>query len=159
VSVQDDPADQAERDDELREEVAAEHNEVSAASLGRRRPTQEAPAGFEQTVRSRLAQTNHKETPMTPAKIKDDTRPIRIAVLQRGWVVVGRHSKDGEIHRMEDANVVRRWGTTQGLGQIAQDGPTTSTVLDPCPPITVHELTIVLLMECEARSWSTKLRR
>ncbi len=54
--------------------------------------------------------------------------PIRIVVLQRGWVVVGRYSEDGDRVLVSDAHVIERWGTTQGLGELV-NGPTTNTVL------------------------------
>lgn len=78
---------------------------------------------------------------------------IQILVLQRGWVVVGDVSKDGEEFTIRNASVIRQWGTARGLGEIATGGPTSKTVLDPCPDIRCHELTVVLRMDCEASEW------
>lgn len=72
---------------------------------------------------------------------------MKIVVLQRGWVVVGDVSRMGTQLIIENAAVIRRWGTTQGLGELAMNGPTSETVLDPCPPINCHELTVVFEME------------
>ncbi len=76
-----------------------------------------------------------------------------IAVLQRGWVIVGDLFKDGEYYTLANAAVIRRWGTSDGLGQIAKNGPTDETILDSCPDIRFHELTSVFLMDCVASEW------
>jgi hypothetical protein len=54
---------------------------------------------------------------------------VRIVVLQRGWIVVGRWAQDGDEVVVRDASVVRFWGTTRGLGELF-DGPTKTTKLD-----------------------------
>lgn len=48
---------------------------------------------------------------------------LKIAVLQRGNVIVGTFTRDGDMCEMTNASVVRKWGTTRGLGQIAANGP------------------------------------
>ena len=78
---------------------------------------------------------------------------IRIAVLQRGHVVVGKYSQVGEIGRIENASVVRRWGTSEGLGELAQKGPLSNTVLDACPPVSFHVREIIFLMEVNKDAW------
>lgn len=86
--------------------------------------------------------------------------PIKIVVLQRGWTLVGRFSVDGNgTHQhLTDASVIRRWGTTKGLGEIAENGPTDNTVLDRCPPATFHELTVVFTLDCAEEKWASALR-
>lgn len=71
-----------------------------------------------------------------------------IAVLQRGWVVVGRYQQMGLIGRLSDAAVVRRWGTAEGLGELARKGPLEDTILDSCPPVTFCAQEAVMIMEC-----------
>ena len=72
-----------------------------------------------------------------------------IVVLQRGWVFIGNLFKEGEQYTLEDSSVIRAWGTTKGLGEIALTGPTAKTVLDPTPAISFHELTVVVIIKCE----------
>ena len=79
---------------------------------------------------------------------------LKIVVLQRGWVVVGRVRRDGTEVIIDDASVVRRWGTTSGLGQLAASGPQESTVLDPAGRVTAHELAVVLMIDCDEQAWS-----
>lgn len=81
--------------------------------------------------------------------------PKTILVLQRGWVVVGDLAEDSETKvRLVNASVVRRWGTTKGIGELALKGPQKNTVLDPCDVVEVHPQAIVLRVLCEASKWS-----
>jgi hypothetical protein len=81
--------------------------------------------------------------------MSDTKADIRIAILQRGWIMVGRFTQDGERCFLRGASVVRRWGTTRGLGELAANGPLRETVLDPCGEAQFHELTAVALIRCE----------
>lgn len=81
--------------------------------------------------------------------------PIKIAILQRGWVFVGRFKKDGSDCRLENASCIRQWGTTKGIGELC-DGPTFKTVLDPCQTVRFHEMTIVALLDVSEAGWSKK---
>ena len=82
---------------------------------------------------------------------------IAIVILQRGWVMVGRVKTAGDLVKLESAAVVRRWGTTRGLGQLANEGPTSSTVLDMVGTVTAHQLTTVAVVECNAEVWDKVL--
>ena len=99
-----------------------------------------------------IAPINHpmppcgKEHNMANAISKNTTTPKRmIVVLQRGWVVVGSPAKApaGEI-RLENASVIRRWGTQTGLGQLATLGKQPNTVLDACGEVRAFQPGIVL---------------
>lgn len=85
------------------------------------------------------------------------TGEIRIVVLQRGWVVVGRFTSKNQECILTNASVIRVWGTTKGLGEIAINGPTSKTVLDKTPDIRFHELTVVMTIDCVESVWNTKL--
>lgn len=82
---------------------------------------------------------------------------IKIIILQRGHVMVGRYSRNGEYGRLDDAAVIRIWGTTKGLGEIAFGGPTPKTILDKCPPVDFHELTTIAQIECVEAKWNKVL--
>jgi len=72
-----------------------------------------------------------------------------IVVLQRGWVAVGKLYRNGYYLELREARIVRRWGTTQGLGQLAADGPRENTVLDTAPAgLRFHELSVVCVFPC-----------
>ena len=80
---------------------------------------------------------------------------IQIVILQRGWVVVGHMFQKGSACWLTSGYVVRNWGTKQGLGEIANGGPTSLTILDPIPKTSFHELTIIAKIDCDNNKWSS----
>lgn len=86
-----------------------------------------------------------------------DPSPVKILILQRGWSMVGHVSEEGDRYILNRAAVIRRWGTTKGLGEIAAGGPTAETVLDPAGRVEVHKLTTVALLDCNPDAWETEL--
>lgn len=87
----------------------------------------------------------------------EENKDVRIVILQRGWVAVGYFSKTGSECRLDKAAIIRLWGTTKGLGEIAENGPTEKTVLDKSPTIIFHELTVIAMMLCQEDKWKTYL--
>ena len=77
----------------------------------------------------------------------------QIVVLQHGWVVIGSVEKSESEIIISDCSVIRIWGTSNGLGEIAENGPTNKTKLDKCPPISVHPLSVVLFMNVNEDKW------
>lgn len=98
---------------------------------------------------------NPTELTIDGVHYRADTGPAetRIVVLQRGWVVVGRYSEGGDEIVVTDAKVIRRWGTTTGLGQLCS-GPLADTVTDPAGTVRAHRMSVVMTMDCEDGSWS-----
>jgi hypothetical protein len=88
---------------------------------------------------------------------KQETGDIKIVILQRGWVMVGRLSREGNDCTLRDASVIRVWGTTKGLGEIALGGPTSSTKLDKAGVVQFDYLTTVATISCEASKWEKSL--
>lgn len=71
---------------------------------------------------------------------KSEIGEKRIIVADRGWVFAGdcEDHEDGSV-TIRNAKNIRRWGTSTGLGELA-NGPTSKTVVDPagtvrCTPI------------------------
>ena len=95
-----------------------------------------------------------------PSCLKPITRDLgtQIVVLHRGWVVVGDVSQVGNDVTIANAKCIRRWGTTKGLGEIAANGPNTGgsnpTVLDDMGLVTVHELSVVLMLKANPEKWN-----
>ncbi len=84
---------------------------------------------------------------------------LNIVILQRGWIMVGYLERDGQDCKLTQASVIRKWGTTQGLGQIAQDGPASETVLDPCHGVVqFHWLTVIATIACDESKWEKFLK-
>jgi len=75
----------------------------------------------------------------------------KIVVITSGWVVmgevVGATTKPGST-RIEDASVIRVWGTTNGIGEIALNGPTTSTILDYAGVVEVKDHAVIMEIDC-----------
>ena len=83
---------------------------------------------------------------------------IKIVVLQRGWVAVGRYSQDGNDCMLTDAAIIRNWGTSTGLPELIKGPVEGKTVLDKASqPIRFHELTVVLTLDCEDSAWKKAL--
>lgn len=85
--------------------------------------------------------------------VPDPKGALRIVILQRGWVVVGRVYLEGAEYRITEASVIRNWGTDKGLGQIALNGPTPNTKLDACGEVRTHVLAVVAQMNCTETKW------
>ena len=89
---------------------------------------------------------------------RDLNNDIRIVILQRGWVMVGRYKRNDQYVSLENAAVIRSWGTTKGLGELASNGPIKGkTTLDPVPTVEFHTLTEVANIRCNIANWSNKL--
>ena len=86
---------------------------------------------------------------------KKNTKPTKkqIVILNRGWCLVGDYSEKGDECYLMDASVIRSWGTTKGLGELAENGPLTNTKLDKCPNVTFHKLTMVARMDVVEANW------
>ena len=76
--------------------------------------------------------------------VKDEStnKKGRYIVLgNRGNTVVGDLTIVGSTGYLTNASVIRRWGTTKGLGELASDGATNDTILDPCGEFEFEMLT------------------
>lgn len=77
----------------------------------------------------------------------------QIIIAERGWVYVGRVARDGDQVVIRDAQNVRRWGTTKGLGELAQLGPLADTQLDEYGTVRIHVLAVCGAIECNDKVW------
>lgn len=84
--------------------------------------------------------------------------PIRIVIAQRGWVWIGRYYRqdDGQVV-LNQAQNIRRWGTDNGLGQLAAEGKQPNTRLDPAGTVRLHELAIVATLDANEALWAPVL--
>lgn len=80
--------------------------------------------------------------------------PVQIVVLNRGWIIVGNVSEKASKTIIQNASVIRNWGTKNGLGELATSGKLPETKLDKCPDITVETCNVVLVMNCEQSKWA-----
>ena len=90
-----------------------------------------------------------KETQLSP----NYTGDIKIVVLQRGWVYIGRFERNGNDCKLSNAYCIRVWGTTKGLQELV-NGATTSTKLDKCDGVVEFDwLTVVHTIAVKSESW------
>jgi hypothetical protein len=85
----------------------------------------------------------------TKTKNPFDKSKKYITVLEAGWVFVGRNVQTDNGLLIEEAQNIRLWGTTTGLGQIALSGPTAETVLDNYGVIRVPDSKVLYTIPCE----------
>ena len=89
---------------------------------------------------------------------KDIISDIKIVILQRGWIMVGRFERNGSECKLHNSSTIRSWGTTKGLGEIAKGGPTSSTKLDKNYGVVEFDyLTVVASIACLEESWKKEL--
>jgi hypothetical protein len=72
----------------------------------------------------------------------------QIVVIDAGWVLLGDVDEHPDRIIINNASVVRVWGTTKGLGELALTGPTCNTILDPCGRAVVLRHAIKFLLDC-----------
>ena len=81
-------------------------------------------------------------------------KDIRIMVHQRGWVFVGEYSATAKEITLNNFSVIRRWGTTNGLPELAAKGPLANTVLDKSEyPLTCGKGTELFTIHCNPDNW------
>ena len=96
-----------------------------------------------------------KESEATNTEYAGD---LRIVILQRGWIMVGRFERSGSECKLHNASVIRSWGTSKGLGEIAESGPTSSTKLDKCyGSVEFDYLTVVATISVNEAKWNAAL--
>lgn len=85
-----------------------------------------------------------------------ESQDVRIVIMQRGWVFVGKYSRSGDYGELRSAKCIRRWGTTRGLGELF-NGPLKDTELDHFGQIEFHALSEVASIKVNSESWHAVL--
>lgn len=86
----------------------------------------------------------------------NQSSPLVIAVLERGFVYVGNAEYDAHGNLvLYNAKNVRRWGTKAGLGQLARQGPQQETVLDTTGTVRAPRNAIVHTIDCAPEAWKS----
>lgn len=80
---------------------------------------------------------------------------LQIVVADRGHVWVGEvcQAQDGSSLYIRDARIVRRWGTTHGLNQLAIEGPQPNTRLDQAADVIVPHRAVIARIACARSAW------
>lgn len=83
---------------------------------------------------------------------------LLIIVQDRGFVLVAYvvpHEHDYTQWRAIKKAVVRVWGTSDGLGELAKKGPLNATKLDEEGPGDISKLHTLRTIECNEEAWET----
>lgn len=86
--------------------------------------------------------------------IQTENHGLALVVADRGFVWVGKASTDPDWVHIEGARCVRRWGTSEGLNELAAKGPLTNTRLDAAADLKVSRKALIAIIPCEAEKWS-----
>ncbi len=78
----------------------------------------------------------------------------QIVIFDRGFVYVGDVAIDGDWLIVSNAKNVRRWGTKKGLGELAANGPTANSQLDPTPTVRAPLRAVIGTIQCEEAKWT-----
>lgn len=78
-----------------------------------------------------------------------------IVIAQQGWVFAGVPvaGSSEETYALEEAGVIRRWGTKRGLGELALMGAQPETCIDPVGYVEVLKSSIVAVISVSEGVW------
>jgi hypothetical protein len=82
--------------------------------------------------------------------------PVKIVVLDRGFVYVGRVDPqvEGDMLVIRNARNIRVWGTTRGLGELALEGPKPDTKLDAVGTVRAPMRAVISVIDAEQSKWT-----
>ena len=78
---------------------------------------------------------------------------LQIVVLDKGFVYVGEVELTGNHCIVENAMNVRKWGTKEGLLQLAATGPLPETRLDGRGQIRCDRSQVIHFIKCREDAW------
>jgi len=78
---------------------------------------------------------------------------LQIVILPRGWVMVGDCTECTDKLVMKNASVIRRWGATGGLPQLANEGPQSGTKLDGKCEMEFPISSVIAQLKCNGKVW------
>ena len=84
--------------------------------------------------------------------VPDTAGDVKIAVLDRGFVYVGRVSYEGDFLILTNAKNIRKWGTTKGLGELV-NGPLAETALDTVGTVRAPMRALISLIDVVGAKW------
>lgn len=78
-----------------------------------------------------------------------------VVVLDRGFVYVGQVKCDDQWCVITNAHNIRVWGTTQGLGELVRNGPTSKTKLDAVGTVRAPMRAVISIIDSEEGKWNS----
>lgn len=87
---------------------------------------------------------------MAKTATKPAARPVIVCTSHRGVFFGFADSTDGDVIRLAGARMAIRWGTTEGVMQLAHTGPTSASKVSAPADIEVRGITAVFEVSPEA---------
>lgn len=78
----------------------------------------------------------------------------QIVVLDRGFIYVGHVAIADGFATITQAQCIRRWGTQNGLGELASKGPQLNTKTDKAGTVVAPMTAVIHLIACDPAVWS-----
>lgn len=72
-----------------------------------------------------------------------------IVITQGAWNFIGEVEETAYGLTIKSCSCIRIWGTTKGLGEIAVNGPTKSTILDFIGEVRIPASSVIARFICE----------
>ena len=85
--------------------------------------------------------------------VEEENHGLCIVVLDKGFVYLGTLITGAKFITIDNAQCVRRWGTTNGLGELAQKGPQSNTVLDDACTVKALLCELKHFIICDGGAW------
>lgn len=79
---------------------------------------------------------------------------VKIVVLDRGFVYVGRVEQGEDWLTIRNAKNIRIWGTTKGLGELV-NGPLKDTKLDAVGTVRAPMRAVISVIDASEASWKS----
>lgn len=78
--------------------------------------------------------------------------PRVIVICTNGWVFIGTctNQEMNGTRTLKDASVIRQWGTSNGVGQLALHEDTCNPIYDPCGTVELQGTNIIATINCVA---------
>ena len=92
---------------------------------------------------------------MAANQAESKTRPVIVCTTHKGVFYGHASDTSGDVIHLKDARMAIYWGTTKGVMQLAETGPTTSSKISAKADIEVRSITAVFEVSPEAEAaWS-----
>jgi hypothetical protein len=86
--------------------------------------------------------------------VPDTKGDVKIVVLDRGFVYVGRVEHDENWLTIRNAKNIRYWGTSKGLGELV-NGPLKDTKLDASGTVRAPMRAVIAVIDASEAAWKS----
>jgi hypothetical protein len=86
--------------------------------------------------------------------VPDVKGDVKLVVLDRGFVYVGRVEHDADWLTIRNAKNIRVWGTSKGLGELV-GGPLSATKLDSVGTVRAPMRAVISVIDAQEAAWKS----